>query len=242
MAQAQNNSEDLRVAVPDDAETLDTLDIVKAATEDPNGHIPSPPGNPKKKPGNSFKIQTWQKHNWTVAVILLFATMMILLLIVWANTNSILTIVSARKDQDPSFVFGGMSLVSLTLIRMLAILIGAAVAFAGLAISFFSHDKATQIAASNSNAGGSTTAATLTAYSPGIVGIAFGAVVIMTALLTKTTHSFQPSQMETTTYSETNVVTQAEQVKAEAKRLGLPTADEVKNGTYNKDSIKSGGD
>lgn len=238
MVQVQNNSGDLRVAVPDDAETLDTLDIVRVTNESPNDHIP----NPAEQSGNRFKIHTWQKHNWTVAVILLFVTMMVLLFIVWANTSSILTIVSARRDQDPSFVFGGMSLVSLTLIRMLAILIGAAVAFAGLAISFFSHDKATQMAASNSKVGGSTTAATLTAYSPGIVGIAFGAVVIMTALLTKTTHSFQPSQMVTTTYSETNMANQAEQVKAEAKKLGLPTADEVKNGTYSKDLIKSEGD
>ncbi|TLP69741.1 hypothetical protein FEA48_28225 [Pseudomonas nitroreducens] len=182
----------------------------------------------------------WQRYNWKLAVILLFVTMLALLYIVWGNTTGILSVVSQYKGKDNSFVLGGLSLVTLTLIRMLAILIGAALAFAGLAISFFSHDKATQLAASRTSPG-ATTAATLTAYSPGIVGIVFGAVVIMAALLTKTTYNYTPPQTLTTQYSLDTTSTPEDEAARAAASLGLDPVDKVISTSAAKSTSKPGG-
>lgn len=200
--------------------------LAEAAAEKVNAGTGTPAKDKPAAQDDDPPESSWQKHNWTVAVILLFITMLALLYIVWENTTGILAVVSRYEGKDNSFVFGGLSLVTLTLIRMLAILIGAALAFAGLAISFFSHDKATEVAASSTSPG-ATTAATLTAYSPGIVGVVFGAIVIMAALLNRTIYNYTPPQTVTTQFRVDAASTSHDEVARAAASLGLEPAEKV---------------
>ena len=98
--------------------------------------------------------------------------------------------VCARRDADLGFVLGSLGVVTQTLLRLLAILVGAAVAFAGLAVSFFAHEhESTASAQLGDKAGGSAKFA-LATYAPGVVGVIVGALIIVAALYARGKHAY----------------------------------------------------
>lgn len=113
----------------------------------------------------------------------------LLCLVAWTVAR-VIGVISEKTDADLGFVMTGLGLVSLTLLRLLAILIGGAIAFAGLAVSFFAHDNASSLAVGSD--GNTSPKMALATYSPGIIGVVVGATVIVGALYAKSNHSYQP--------------------------------------------------
>lgn len=94
------------------------------------------------------------------------------------------------KTPDNAFVFAGLTLITGSLLRLLAILIGGAIAFVGLAVSFFAHQKATSFDANVAREQLGDAKAALATNSPGIVAVVIGALVIIFALLSKGTYTY----------------------------------------------------
>jgi hypothetical protein len=146
-----------------------------------------------------FETESWKKYAWILAIILLMGTMLFLLITVRELSAQTMDVVAKNKSDDPLFVFAGLSLVNSSLVKSIAILAGTAISFAGIAISFFSHEKASQLVASNNDAAGSNAKVALTAYSPGIFAVVVGAAVIMSSVLSPGKFSYQrPQTVETT--------------------------------------------
>lgn len=122
----------------------------------------------------------------------LFVILLLLLGFVGMTVANIMNIISTQQNADLGFVFSGVVLVNLTLLRLIALLIGAAIAFAGLAVSFFAHDKATSLSAKGKLAEEVTTGGALKTFSPGIIGVVVGAIIIMTAILSTATYQYLP--------------------------------------------------
>jgi hypothetical protein len=95
---------------------------------------------------------------------------------------------------DYAFVFTGISLVNSSLLRLLAILIGGAIAFVGLAVSFFVHQKTTSMDANATGGPEQNAKFALATNSPGLVAVVIGAIVIIVAVVTKATHTYVPGQ------------------------------------------------
>lgn len=147
------------------------------------------------------------RYMWLGAGTGLFITLILLLAFVGVTVHGVMRVISAQQNADLAFIFSGISLVNLTLLRLLAILAGAAIAFAGLAVSFFVHEKATSIRFSSVDEAGNqspplqsigTPQASFSAYSPGLVGVVVGAVIIMTSLLNTSRHEYNPGEVITT--------------------------------------------
>ncbi|MNK89889.1 hypothetical protein D3C87_1099160 [compost metagenome] len=158
--------------------------------------------------------QRWQERIWLGVGLGLLLTIVMLLafvgLTIWRTTSFI----EERKAVDLAFTFSSMGLITLTLLRLLAVFIGAAISFAGLAISFYAHDRATGVDGEFRATGAGTAKATLATYSPGIVGVFVGAAIIIFALFAKSEHGYQggktivleppPAQAGTSSASEAN--------------------------------------
>lgn len=141
---------------------------------------------------------TWHKHIWIGAGVALFLILLLLLGFVGMTVSKIMNIISTQQNADLGFVFSGVVLINLTLLRLIAILIGAAIAFAGLAVSFFAHDKATSLSAQGKLSEDAATGGALKAFSPGIVGVVVGAIIILTAILSTATHHYLPPTVSLT--------------------------------------------
>lgn len=138
----------------------------------------------------------------------LFSTLVLLLIFVGLTIYQLVKIISERQVEDLSFVFSSLALINMTLLRLLAIFSGAAIAFAGLAVSFFTHEKETTLWASaklntkddsgNEVASIMPKVGSLKTYSPGIIGIIVGAIIISIALLHSSRHSYDPVTTEKT--------------------------------------------
>lgn len=167
----------------------------------------------------------WQQFAWFLGICLLFLTMIFLLYTVWDTADKVMKIVSDKKWDQTDFIFAGMSLVNVTLIRMIAVLAGTAVAFTGLAISFFSHDKATNLAAVANDENKSQVKAALTAYSPGIVGVIIGAAIIITALLAQGKYQYNGGKSVTLKYAPEFQDSQSRDSAADS--IGMPSIDQI---------------
>jgi len=137
-------------------------------------------------------VQLWHQYVWMGAGVALFLVLILLLAFIGMTVASVMEIISSQQDADLSFVFSGVVLVNLTLLRLIALLIGAAIAFAGLAVSFYAHEKATSMSAKGRITEEASTGIVLRSFSPGIVGVIVGAVIIMTAILSTATHQYLP--------------------------------------------------
>ncbi|MCV2362609.1 hypothetical protein LNV23_03990 [Paucibacter sp. DJ1R-11] len=100
------------------------------------------------------------------------------------------TIIERNAAQDLVFTFASITHVNATLLRMVALLIGAAIGFGGLAVSFFAHEKATSLKFSHDAGDTSFAKGTLATYSPGLVGLVVGAAIIVCSLYAKTEYSY----------------------------------------------------
>ena len=103
---------------------------------------------------------------------------------------------------DLAFVFAGSDLISTSLLRLVAAMAGSAIAFAGLIISFYTHKNQTTLMAGATRGpdgagGGFVPNISLSTYSPGIVAIVVGAMIIGGSLFSKATHEYSgPMTME----------------------------------------------
>lgn len=143
------------------------------------------------EPRQSSDTPFWQQHIWRGALLILTIVLLILLAVVWHVSYEILNIISGVKLQDNAFVLSGISLVSMTQIRMVAILGGIAISAIGLAVSFYTHDRETSVSGRSSDITDPNLKWTLATYSPGIVGVIAGTIIIMTAVIKTTTQNYQ---------------------------------------------------
>jgi hypothetical protein len=100
-------------------------------------------------------------------------------LLVWVSTSAL-----KIAAGDKAFAYASMTLISLTMLRYLAMLIGAAMVFGGLMVSFFTHSRASKLEVGGTGGSSSGKVALATA-SPGIASIVVGAIVIVAALFSQ---------------------------------------------------------
>lgn len=134
----------------------------------------------------------WQRRIWigcSVGLMLVIATLCLISAFALGKTMLLLEV----EDRDHLFQFAGMNLITGSLLRLLAILIGGTIAFVGLAVSFFAHQRATSLNLSQARDKELTTTAALVTYSPGIVAIVIGAAVIISAVYARGTYNYQPA-------------------------------------------------
>lgn len=140
---------------------------------------------------------SWQKFMWFGVGFGLLLTIIILLAGVGQLLLQLIDIIETKGSADLIFTFSSIGLVTTILIRLLAVLIGAAISFTGLAISFFAYEKATHFSGAMNSSEKTTTRVALTTYSPGIVGMIVGAVIIICAIGLKSQYVYKPSNTNT---------------------------------------------
>ena len=139
----------------------------------------------------------WQRIIWIGAGGSLFLVIVFLLALVAWTVERVTGIIVSRPTADLAFITTGVGMVTLTLLRFLAILIGGAIAFAGLAVSFFTHDSVNFMGVGAEQNSLAIPKMTLATYSPGIVGLIVGAAVMVSALYATSEHQYSgPSTVE----------------------------------------------
>jgi hypothetical protein len=146
--------------------------------------------------GQDDGIPKWQQRIWvgcSIGLMFIIVTLCVIVVFALAKMMILLEI----KDNDHLFQFAGMNLVSGSLLRLLAILIGGAIAFVGLAVSFFAHQKATSLDASIAKEELLNAKAALATYSPGIIAIIIGSIVIISSIYARGTYNYRPASVST---------------------------------------------
>lgn len=134
----------------------------------------------------------WQRWIWIgCTVALIFVIVALCFIGVFALGKMMLLL--DTEDHDHLFQFAGMNLVTGGLLRLLAILIGGTIAFVGLAVSFFAHQKSTSLDASVAREEQLNARAALVTHSPGIIAIVIGAAVIVSAIYARGTYDYRPA-------------------------------------------------
>lgn len=128
---------------------------------------------PERGQDASFRTRMWLGVGCVLA-----ATVVGLFAIIGTTVWRVADMTAANATGHASFAFSGMLLMTLTLLRFVAMLIGAGMVFGGLALSFHTNSELTKIGAESESVG----KATLATSSPGIAAIVVGAVVILSAL------------------------------------------------------------
>lgn len=131
----------------------------------------------------------WQSIVWLGLGAVLALLLIALLLMVALNQDRVFDVIQGEY-KDRAFIASTLFNANLVLLRFVVVLVGAGIAFAGLAVSFFTHERATEIS------GGGVHSAQLprfrlVSHSPGIVAILVGATIIICALFAKTTSYYQ---------------------------------------------------
>ncbi|WP_297833125.1 hypothetical protein [Pseudomonas sp.] len=140
----------------------------------------------------------WQRRIWSGVTIGLGIAGGLLILLVAYSIYRTSGIVDSKKDADLVFTFSGLALINSTLLRLLAMLIGAGVIFGGLAVSFFTHSTPNQARGGVKSELGSVSAM-LASHSPGLIGVFIGGVIIVAALYARSTQTYSsPSQTSVT--------------------------------------------
>ncbi|UMZ14269.1 hypothetical protein I9018_11520 [Pseudomonas sp. MPFS] len=132
----------------------------------------------------------WQRYIWFGAGGGLLLFLMLLLSFVAYTVSTLVGVMQLEGGNDLDFIFSCIALIDLTLLRLLCILVGASIAFAGLAVSFFAHKNATTFSGDLKDTAALSGNFALSTYSPGILGLFIGAVIIVTAILARTEHSY----------------------------------------------------
>jgi len=173
----------------------------RASVPDASGEAPSATIMPHQAadnadqltlPGKHDGTPLWQRRIWigcSVGLMLVIGALCLMSAFAVGKTMLLLEV----EDRDHLFQFAGMNLITGSLLRLLAILIGGTIAFVGLAVSFFAHQRATSLDISLAREKDLTTTAALVTYSPGIVAIVIGAAVIISAIYARGTYNYQPA-------------------------------------------------
>jgi hypothetical protein len=138
---------------------------------------------------SGIPTEKWQQAVWIGAGLALFGILVALVWFVGSTVTDLVVVFGQQKDAQPVFILSGIALVTLTLIRILAIFLGGAIAFAGLAVSFFVHQQMTSLDTSVTHGDSEAAKVALATSSPGIVAVVIGAVIIIFALFAKTNYS-----------------------------------------------------
>lgn len=140
-------------------------------------------------------VPKWQSMIWLGLGVALTALLMSILLLVALTQMRVLSVIQ-DGGADPAFVASTLGSSNLILLRIIVVLIGGGISFAGLAVSFFLHESATVV-----SVGEAPTVPVpkvrLASRSPGTIAVFVGAVVIVCALFAKTTaHYIGPTTIE----------------------------------------------
>lgn len=170
------------------------------------------------------RLVGWQRGLWVGVAYGLGLMGLLLLAFVGYTVMRVADLMSAEGAKDLSFAFSGMTLITLTLLRLLAMLVGAGMVFGGLVVSFYTHAQATQV----QGEGGQGIKGGLATHSPGITAIVVGAIVIVSALLSKGDYRYQPTTYRLVTpeeFARMNAAGASPPNQAASSRR--PTASEV---------------
>lgn len=155
----------------------------------------------------------WQRSVWIGVTIGLGVAGALLITLVGYAVYRTTGIVDSKKDADLVFIFSGLALVNSTLLRLLAMLVGAGVIFGGLAVSFFTHASDNKISGEMPSESGSTKAM-LASRSPGLIGVFVGGVIIVAALYARSTQTYtSPS------HTSINLPSLVDQAPSEPQKL-----------------------
>lgn len=158
------------------------------------------------------KTPKWQMYVWAGCAGILSLELFGLTILAYMRTTEITAIVSQTNLQDGAFILAGLGMSAFSLIRILAILVGSAIIFGGLSISFFSSERASNVKLNGSEK--LPLSAHIASHSPGVMGILVGGIIIICALFAPTSFNYQ--QPVTFQYSGSNAqaVTQDTQPSA----------------------------
>ncbi len=142
----------------------------------------------------------WQRIIWSVAAFGMFGIATGLLFVTYFTISGVLATIAGRNPvptagvvTDPVFTFVSLNVVSGTLIRLVACLIGAGIAFGGLAVSFFAHDSPIHVSG-QIGAGGkpqqSAATGRIATHVPGVIAIVLGVALVAVAVLSKTANDY----------------------------------------------------
>lgn len=171
------------------------------------------------------KAQRWQISVWYGAGLGLLLTIAVLLTFTGVSIWRTTTLVAERTTADLSFTFASIGTINLTLLRLIAVLIGAAICFSGLAVSFFAHEKAMTLELGHEVLNAGSAKGTLATYSPGLVGMLVGMVIVVCALFSKSEHTYQGPK--TTTLEVTAVDEAPPAAPVASKASTMRTAEQV---------------
>ena len=143
-------------------------------------------------------VKKWQQIIWIGVAIGLGVGFLLLIYFVSSTLASLADIIvnfSSKAADDhfndkAVFLFSSVSLINLTLLRLLAILTGTGVIFGGLAVSFFTHAEANRLLISTGITSQTTPKGALATHSPGIVAVVVGAIIIISALFAKSEFNY----------------------------------------------------
>lgn len=149
---------------------------------------------------SSSKTPKWQMFVWAGCAAILSLELFVLTLLAYNKTTDITTIISRSELKDGAFILAGLGMSAFSLIRILAILIGSAIIFGGLSVSFFSNERASNVKFTGNER--LPLNAHLASHSPGVMGIVVGGIIIVCALFAPTNFNYQ--QPVTFQYSGTS--------------------------------------
>lgn len=134
-------------------------------------------------------VPKWQSMIWLGLGVALTALLMSILLLVALTQMRVLSVIQ-DGGADPAFVASTLGSSNLILLRIIVVLIGGGISFAGLAVSFFLHQSATVVSVGGAPAV-SVPKVSVASRSPGTIAVFVGAVVIVCALFAKTTAHYK---------------------------------------------------
>ncbi|ROM72448.1 hypothetical protein BK654_26455 [Pseudomonas brassicacearum] len=182
-----------------------------------------------------FHWSAWQAGMWKGVGIALGIAGLLLIGLVATSIYRTTSIIDAKSGDDFAFIFSGLGLINNTLLRLLAMLIGAGIIFGGLAVSFFSSSDSNRISLQALPAAGESFKAMVATHTPGIVGIFMGGIIIIAALFARSTHNYTaPERIEITPGN-------AQPTEAQTNSpppILLPMSSEVRK-QYNSSSTKN---
>lgn len=169
----------------------------------------------------------WQTKVWLRVVQGFGVCSFLLICLVGYSVYQTAMIITNKSGTDLAFTFSGIALLNTVLLRLLAILIGSAIIFGGLAISFFSSNDTNRISLQANQAAGDSYKAMVASRTPGIVGIFMGGIIIIASLFD--TGNFQYSAPEKITYYPP--ASAAKPASTPAVVTDIPTVEDAKKAT-----------
>ncbi|WP_137763215.1 hypothetical protein [Nissabacter sp. SGAir0207] len=140
----------------------------------------------------------WQQKIWLCMTIGLGIITLSMIGLIGFISYKTLDRVFSLRTEDMKFFVAGIGIIITSLIKLLSILIGGAIVFGGLAISFHTHDKITTLTGDVNDEKTPKIGANISTYSPGIVGIIIGGVIIVSTIYKENRINYEPTTSQST--------------------------------------------